>query len=101
MTKYTIKKFSNIGKKPQIVAKFNISEAGELSYEMLISDSDVENVLIKAREQKGLECLVPFRCNVGGLNMVGQKKGFVKTTELTHIMDAIEYNLKNGLVEKE
>lgn len=98
--KYIIRKFSQTSKKPEIFAEFKISSNGELAYKMLCKDNEIQNILELVKKQKGLECSIPFKGNVGGLNVFGQKKSYVETTDFTHIMDAIEQKLESGLVDR-
>lgn len=101
MQSYIIRKFPAIGQKPKDIAKVHICDEGKLSYEMQVKDNDVEQVLLQAQEKGGLFCLVPFRKRNNGKILCGQRREFVKSTNHDHIADAIQYNLKSGIVDKE
>ena len=97
--RYTIKKFSRIGQKPIIVAEAWVDDRGMLLYKILIQDQDVEQVLLKAQQEGGLQMLIPFSSHENELAIHGLKKHFVPLTDKIHFVDAIQFNLKSGLVD--
>jgi hypothetical protein len=99
--KYIIKKFPGIGKEPQIVAKAWIDDDGMLIYKMLIKDEDIEQVLLNAQKNGGLHMLIPFSDHVEKLVVKGLKEHFVNVSDKEHFIDAIQFNLKIGLVDIE
>ena len=99
--KYTIKKFPEIGQKPQIVAEAWVDDQEMLLYKMIIQDQDVEQVLLKAQHEGGLQMLIPFSSHENKLAIRGLKEHFVPLTDKIHFVDAIQFNLKSGLVDME
>ncbi len=98
MKKYLIKKSSGIGCKYNEIAKVWINDNGQLCCKMIISDKDAESVILKAQKEGGLYITIPYSKNEGNLHVKAQKKHFVSAND-EQIFDAIEANLKSGLVE--
>ncbi len=96
--KYSIKKSHGIGHRYNEIAKVWINDDGQLCYEMIISDKDVEGVILKAQKDGGLFITIPYSKNEGNLHIEAQKKHFIPIND-EQIFNAIEANLKNGLVE--
>lgn len=98
--KYTIKKSQGIGQKYDEIAKVWLGDDGQLHYEMIIPDQDIEEVILKAQKDGGLFIRVPYSDNVGKLQVKAQKRQFIRIND-EQIFNAIEINLKSGLVEPE
>jgi hypothetical protein len=99
--KYFIKKSPELGYNHMIVAKFWIDDRGKLLYIITVPDKDVEQVLSKAQREGGLYMPIPFSSHKEEVAITGLKKHFVPVTDVEHFADAIEFNLKSGLVELE
>lgn len=99
--KYIIKKSLGLGQAFKEIAKVRIDDTGKITYEMLIVDNDVEQILLEAQKKGGLSCLIPFTENDGNLVIKGQKREFISSTDKKYFIDAIQANLKNGFVDRE
>lgn len=99
--KYVIKKSPGLGHVFKDVAKVQIDDRGKIIYEMLSADNDVEQVLLEAQKEGGLFCLIPFTEKDGNLVIKGQKRAFIPATDTKYFIDALQANLKNGLVDRE
>ncbi|MDD3190775.1 MAG: hypothetical protein PHI66_03745 [Candidatus Pacebacteria bacterium] len=100
MQSYIIRKSLGLHKEYQEVARATVDDEGKVSYELIIVDNDVERVLAEAQNAGGLYCRVPFRKEKDRAVIIGQKEIFVKTTD-ADFMEAIELNLKGGLVDRD
>ncbi len=100
MKKYSIKKSSGIGYEYNEITKVWINDEGKLRYKMIVPDHDVESVLLKAQKEGGLYITIPYSGNEGDLHILAQKKHFVSSFD-EQIFNAVEANLKSGLVEPE
>jgi hypothetical protein len=101
ISKYIIKKSPGLGHEFKEVAKVRIDDLGKIVYEMLIVDNDVEQVILEAQKEGGLFCLIPFTEKDGNLVVKGQKRAFIPATDTKYFIDALQANLKNGLVDRE
>ena len=97
INKYLIKKSAGFGYEHKLVANVSIDEKGKLLYNMVVEDEGVENLLLKAQKEGGLYMLIPFSDNE---NIRGIKEQFVRINDTEHFIDALEFNLKDGLVDK-
>lgn len=102
-TNYIIRKSPGLGYKHTPVARVEIDEQGNLHYTMLTEDKDVEQVLLRAQKEGGLTDRVPFSLgnNKEGPQASGLREEFIKITDDKYFANAIETNLKNGMVDKE
>jgi len=100
-SKYFIKKSPGLGYDHRVVAKFWIDDQRKLLYIMTVPDENVEQVLSKAQREGGLHMHIPFSSHKGKMAITGLKEHFVPVTDAEHFADAIEFNLKSGLVDLE
>ncbi|MDD3006045.1 MAG: hypothetical protein PHX30_00465 [Candidatus Pacebacteria bacterium] len=100
MQSYIIRKSPGLHQEHREVARLTVDDEGKVLYDLIILDNDVERVLSQAQIAGGLYCLVPFREEKNGAVILGQKEIFVKTTD-ADFMEAIEFNLKSGLVDRD
>jgi hypothetical protein len=102
IARYVIKKFTSFNLDNHVVAHIEVDTEGGLRYEMVSPDSDVERVLMQAKQDGGLPRPIPFHYeSKEGLALAGLKQRFVPVTDLEHFGDAIEYNLENCMVDQE
>ena len=100
MQSYIIRKSPGLYQEHREVARIEVDDEGKILYDIMIVDNDVERVLSEAQNTGGLYCRVPFSEEKDGVVITGQKEIFVKTTD-ANFMDAIESNLKGGLVDRD
>lgn len=95
-----IKRTLGFNQKPQEIARVQINEKG-LTYKMLVIDRDIEQILLEIQGKGGIFCRIPFTKTNGNTVIRGQKREFVLISDTDHIIDAIQENLKTGIIEKE
>jgi hypothetical protein len=100
MQSYIIRKAPKLHQEYQEVARITVDDEGKLSYEMLVIDNEVERMLAEAQIASGLYCRAMFVEEKDGVAVTGQRETFVKTTD-SDFLEAIEANLKTGLVDRD
>ena len=100
MQSYIIRKSPRPHQERQEVARINVDDEGKLSYEMLVIDNDIKRMLAEAQIASGLYCRAMFVEEKDGAAVTGQRETFVKTTD-ADFLEAIEANLKAGLVDRD
>ena len=100
MQSYIIRKSPALHQEYREVARVNVDDEGKILYEMLVTDIEVERMLLEAQIAGGLYSRVSFVEEKDGAIITGQRETFVKTTD-ADFLEAIESNLKGGLVDRD
>ena len=100
MQSYIIRKSPGVHPEYREVARVNVDDEGKILYEMLVTDNEVERMLLEAQIAGGLYCYASFGEEKGGAVIIGRKEILVKTTD-ADFLEAIESNLKGGLVDRD